>query len=240
MAFVRALPEHMLLDRVIRGRVWIPLLGVMLAGIVAMQVEELKLNASIGRSIERGTSLQARNDLLRQSVATLGDDERIERLAGGLGMVMPLPGEVSFVAAHETDAGGAATNAKAPDPGSFLSGLASTDAVAAASSDPGGPSSSSVPQTASSSSGTGTTASATTQAAPAGASASSASASSSSGPQAAAPANAATPVSAPSSTQSSAAPQASTGTAPSAATGSGGTPSATSTATGGGAAVTGG
>src|SRR5579875_3832211 len=42
LAFVRALPDHRLLDRVIRGRAWIPLLGLMRAGIVAMQVEVLK------------------------------------------------------------------------------------------------------------------------------------------------------------------------------------------------------
>ena len=58
-AYVRALPDHALLDRIIRGRAWIPLLGVLLAGIVAMQVEVLKLNAGIGRSIERGSALQA-------------------------------------------------------------------------------------------------------------------------------------------------------------------------------------
>src|SRR5689334_10730035 len=50
-AYVRALPDHALLDRIVRGRAWIPLLGVLLAGIVAMQVEVLKLNAGIGRSL---------------------------------------------------------------------------------------------------------------------------------------------------------------------------------------------
>ena len=45
LAFVRSLPDHSLLDRLVRGRAWIPLLGVLLAGIVAMQVEVLKLGA---------------------------------------------------------------------------------------------------------------------------------------------------------------------------------------------------
>src|SRR5438105_2710091 len=48
---IRTLPDHSLLDRIVRGRAWILVLGVMLAGIVAMQVELLKLNASIGRSL---------------------------------------------------------------------------------------------------------------------------------------------------------------------------------------------
>ncbi len=69
--FIRALPDHRVLDRVVRGRAWILILGVMLAGIVAMQVEVLKLGASIGRSIEQSTALQSRNELLRASVASL-------------------------------------------------------------------------------------------------------------------------------------------------------------------------
>src|SRR5205085_660663 len=49
VAFVRALPDHGLIDRLVRGRAWIPVLGVMLAGIVAMQVAVLKLGAGVGR-----------------------------------------------------------------------------------------------------------------------------------------------------------------------------------------------
>jgi len=61
--------------------------AVLLAGIVAMQVEVLKLGASMGRAIERGTALQNTNELLRENVATLADDvapvlpERIRGLA---------------------------------------------------------------------------------------------------------------------------------------------------------------
>ncbi len=98
-AFVRALPEHSLLDRIVRGRAWIPLLGVMLTGIVAMQVEVLKLGTSIGRSIERGSALQSRNELLRASVSALSDDQRIERLAAGMGMTMAEPAGITFLPA---------------------------------------------------------------------------------------------------------------------------------------------
>jgi len=75
-------------------------LGVMLAGIVAMQVEVLKLGASMGRAIERGTALQSTNELLRASVATLADDQRIERIAASRGMVMPSPAGVGFLSAR--------------------------------------------------------------------------------------------------------------------------------------------
>jgi len=72
----------------------------MLAGIVAMQVEVLKLSASMGRSLERTTALKSRNEILRASVAGLADDQRIERIAAGLGMVMPAPAAVNFLAAQ--------------------------------------------------------------------------------------------------------------------------------------------
>lgn len=109
-----------MLDRLIRGRVWIPLLGVMLAGIVAMQVEVLKLGASMGRSLQANSRLSADNATLRQSVASLADDQRIEQLAASIGMVMPPPSAVGFLSAHGKGiARRAAANIHQPDPGSF-------------------------------------------------------------------------------------------------------------------------
>jgi hypothetical protein len=120
--FIRTLPDHRLLDRLIRGRWWIPVLGVMLAGIVAMQVEVLKLGASMGRSLERNSVLSSENAGLRQSVATLGDDQRIEQLAGTMGMVMPPPQAVGFLSASaDGNAGRALANIHQPSASSFLS-----------------------------------------------------------------------------------------------------------------------
>jgi hypothetical protein len=119
---VRTLPDHQLLDRIVRGRAWIPLLGVMLAGIVAMQVEVLKLGASIGRSIQRNTALSSRNELLRANVASLSDYARIERLAAGMGMVMPAPEQVGFLSARPGgDVRRAVANIHPPDATAFLS-----------------------------------------------------------------------------------------------------------------------
>jgi hypothetical protein len=94
---------------------------MMLAGIVAMQVEVLKLGASIGRSLERNSVLSSRNAYLRESVAMLGDDQRVEQLAASMGMVMPPPQAVGFLPAR---AGGNAARAVAnihqPNSASFL------------------------------------------------------------------------------------------------------------------------
>jgi hypothetical protein len=144
LAFVRALPDHALLDRVVRGRAWILLLGLMLAGIVAMQVEVLKLGASMGRSIQEGTGLQSRNELLRASVASLADDQRIERLAAGMGMIMPAPDGVGFLAAHpRPDVQQAIANIHPPNAQGFLSLITANGAIATGPSAPQGPNTSS-------------------------------------------------------------------------------------------------
>jgi cell division protein FtsL len=130
---VRALPDHVLLDRIIRGRVWIPLLGVLLAGIVAMQVEVLKLNAGIGRSLERSSSLQGQNELLRASVARLSDEQRIERIAAAqMGMVMPAPTQLRFVHSGARSVERALGSIHAPDGTNFIAHLPTIGAPAAA------------------------------------------------------------------------------------------------------------
>jgi hypothetical protein len=129
-ALVRSLPDHQLLDKVVRGRAWIPLLGVMLAGIVAMQVEVLKLGASIGRSIQQETTLQSANQLLRASVTGLSDDQRIEKLAATMGMVMPPPGAVAFLSpAPGAGVNRALANIHAPDAYTFGSLQSANGAV---------------------------------------------------------------------------------------------------------------
>jgi hypothetical protein len=134
-SYVRSLADHPLLDRIIRGRAWIPLLGVMLAGIVAMQVEVLKLSASMGQSIERSTSLQSRNEVLRASVAGLADDQRIERLAARMGMLMPAPDAVNFLGGRgAADVRGAVAGIHQPNAAGFTALLPATVASTQASS----------------------------------------------------------------------------------------------------------
>jgi hypothetical protein len=105
----------------------------MLVGIVAMQVEVLKLGASMGRAIERGTALQSTNEMLRQSVASLADDQRIERLAAARGMVMPGPAGVGFLSAGAgRDVQRAIANIHPPSAPSFLALTTTNGAVATA------------------------------------------------------------------------------------------------------------
>ena len=133
LALVRGLPDHSVIDRLVRGRAWIPVLGVLLAGLVAMQVEILKLGASTGRAVEQTATLQTQNETLQARVATLADDQRIERVAAAQGMVIPSPDSMVFLAAHPGGQAGRALNSiHVPDPSGFTSELAAQAAAAAA------------------------------------------------------------------------------------------------------------
>jgi hypothetical protein len=97
---LRALPEHRVLDRLLRGRAWIWLIGLMLGGIVAMQVSLLKMNSGISASVEQASTLERRNAALETDVARLASGERIQLAAAAKDMVAPPAGDVAFLTAR--------------------------------------------------------------------------------------------------------------------------------------------
>ena len=96
-ARVRALPDSRWLDRALRGRLWIWLLGAALLGVVGMQVTLLKLNSGIGRAVETTATLERQNAALEASIARLSDTNRVQVGAAGLGMLVPAPGDVGYL-----------------------------------------------------------------------------------------------------------------------------------------------
>ena len=116
LAWVRALPDHRLLDRLIGGRIWIVLLGTLLVGIVTMQLSLLRMNAGIGRAVEKSSTLEQRNAALRLSISQLSDSKRIVALATQMGFVTPPQGSPRFLSASAADAGKALTTMRVPDP----------------------------------------------------------------------------------------------------------------------------
>jgi hypothetical protein len=94
-ARVRALPEHRVVDRLLRSRLWIWALGALLGGIVTMQVSLLKLNSGISRAVETTTTLERQNAELENTIARLSSPERIDVGSEALGMDMPAAGAVS-------------------------------------------------------------------------------------------------------------------------------------------------
>src|SRR4051812_33130546 len=86
---LRALPETRVIDGLLRGRAWIWLIGVLLGGIVAMQVSLLKLNAGISRAVTASSTIERQNADIEADIARLSSVERVRAAADREGMVMP-------------------------------------------------------------------------------------------------------------------------------------------------------
>jgi hypothetical protein len=97
---IRALPETRLVDGLLRGRVWIWLIGVLLGGIVAMQVSLLKLNAGISRAVTTSATLERQNADFEADIARLSSTDRVRQTALAEGMVTPPPGGVEYLTAR--------------------------------------------------------------------------------------------------------------------------------------------
>jgi cell division protein FtsB len=112
---IRALPDHRLVDGLLRSRAWIVIVAVLLGGIVAMQVSLLKLNAGISRAVETTATLERQNADLEDSIARLSSGERIRAAALATGMVAPAAGDIGFLRARgDADARLAAARMQPP------------------------------------------------------------------------------------------------------------------------------
>jgi cell division protein FtsB len=123
----RRLRDSHMVDRLVRGRSWIGLLGVLLIGLVALNVSLLKLNAAAGRNAEWAKKLRVENADLRARVSRLGSGQNIQTLARAQGLVMPAAGSVHYLTVDaSTDARRAARR------GSFVPLSSTSDLVSAA------------------------------------------------------------------------------------------------------------
>ena len=112
---IRALPETRFVDRLLRGRAWIWLIGLLLGGIVAMQVSLLKLNAGISRAVTTSATLERHNADLEAGIARMSSGDRVRGEALEEGMVSPLPGGVEYLTARgDRDATRAARRMQPP------------------------------------------------------------------------------------------------------------------------------
>src|ERR1700742_3971521 len=94
---IRALPETRLVDSLLRGRAWIWLIGILLGGIVAMQVSLLKLNAGISNAVTTASTLERQNADFEAQIARLSSGERVRDAAAADEMVTPAPGAIEFL-----------------------------------------------------------------------------------------------------------------------------------------------
>jgi hypothetical protein len=88
-AGVRHLPDSGLIVRMTRGRAWIAVLGVLLVGIVALNVVTLSFAASSGKFDAQITTLEEENSMLKNRAATIFSQDRIRHEAAAQGLAMP-------------------------------------------------------------------------------------------------------------------------------------------------------
>jgi hypothetical protein len=96
----RSVQDSSMLGRLMRGRGWIGLLGVLLIGLVALNVSLLKLNAAAGRNAEWAKKLRVENADLRGRVSRLASGRHLQSEAARLGFVMPAAGTVHYLTAN--------------------------------------------------------------------------------------------------------------------------------------------
>jgi hypothetical protein len=92
-------PDARFLDRLIRGRVWIVLVGAMLIGLVFLQLSLLSLNAGIGQAMETSQGLERQNAALRTQVSKMDAGQRVQDAASRQGLVMPSAGARHYLKA---------------------------------------------------------------------------------------------------------------------------------------------
>jgi hypothetical protein len=97
---VGQLPDSGLVVRLTRGRAWIAVLGVLLAGIVALNVITLSFAASSGKIDGQITTLEQEISVMSSRDARLSGIGPVRQAAAPLGLAMP-----SSEAIHFTDAG---------------------------------------------------------------------------------------------------------------------------------------
>lgn len=114
---VRNLPDSGLIVRLAQGRAWIGLLGMLLAGIVALNVVTLSLAATAGRVDQNIQALDRENSLLRGRDAQKSAAARVRHDAAALGLGAAALEQVTYVTASPEDAAIAAQRLAAAEAG---------------------------------------------------------------------------------------------------------------------------
>jgi hypothetical protein len=125
---VTQLPESGLIHRLTRGRIWIGVLGVLLVGIVALNVVTLSFAASSGKVDARNTLLGKENSMLQSRVAQKYGQARLRSEATALGLNMSTEAVPQLINAKGSDVAEAASRLAAAAPGA---GAATSEGKAA-------------------------------------------------------------------------------------------------------------
>jgi len=94
---MRELPDSGLVVRLTRGRAWIGVLGTLLAGIVALNVLSLGLNATAGQVSVQIDALERDNSALRGDIAEKLSAEKVQDAATSLGLAVPAAEDIGYL-----------------------------------------------------------------------------------------------------------------------------------------------
>jgi hypothetical protein len=100
---VRQLPDSSLMVRMTRGRAWIAVLGVLLVGIVGINVVTLSLSAAAGHIDRNLQALEEENPLLRSRDVQRSGVTRVRHDAAALGLVPAANDEIGYLQASPKD-----------------------------------------------------------------------------------------------------------------------------------------
>jgi hypothetical protein len=136
---VGGLADSGLVLRLTRGRLWIGALATLLVGIVGLNVMALSLNASSSKTAGAGDTLKRQNSTLNARLAEQLSNERVQRAADDLGLVIPEPSSLRFLHPSPGDAAEAARRLRSGDlgPGTgYVAPAIDAAAVAPTSTEP--------------------------------------------------------------------------------------------------------
>ena len=100
---VRQFPDSALMVRMTHGRVWIGVLGVLLVGIVGLNVFTLSLTAEAGHVDQNVHALEKENSMLRSRDAQRSGVGQVRHDAAAIGLAMAPVDEVSSIEPHRDD-----------------------------------------------------------------------------------------------------------------------------------------
>jgi hypothetical protein len=100
---VRQFPDSPLMVRMTQGRVWIAVLGVLLVGIVGLNVFTLSLTAEAGHVDQNVVALEKENSILRNRDAHRSGSGQVRHDAAAIGLAMAPADQVSSIEPHRDD-----------------------------------------------------------------------------------------------------------------------------------------
>jgi hypothetical protein len=111
---ISRIPDYRAVDRVLRSRGCIWLIGLLLGGIVAMQVSLLRLNSGISRAVQTQSTLEKQNMGLQSAIAEMTSADRVTAAAAGGLMIDPPAGQTRYLTVRDGDAARAIRRYKPP------------------------------------------------------------------------------------------------------------------------------